>query len=341
MAGRLQTIERKNTPMSTPLTRRLGANEIPAIGMGCWAIGGPFWFGSQPLGWGEVDDKESVAAIHKALDLGIKLFDTANIYGCGHSERVLARALKGVREQVLVATKFGNTFNESTRQKIGQDASPEGIRRACDESLQRLDTTYIDLYQFHLNDYDPLQAVEVRETLEELVADGKIHSYGWSTDFPERAAVFAEGKHNVAVQHELSVFFAAPEMVQFCEERGLASVNRSPLAMGLLTGKFDASSRLNNDDVRGLQPVWLRYFDKGQAKPEWLGRLDAIRKLLGSDGRTLTQGALAWIWARSPQTIPIPGFRTIKQVEENIAALRFGSLSQTAVQQIAGLLATE
>lgn len=305
--------------------------------MGCWAIGGPFWFGTQPLGWGEVDDKESAAAIHKALDLGIKFFDTANIYGCGHSERVLGHALKGVRDQVIVATKFGNTFDESTRQKTGQDASPEGIRRACDESLRRLDTTYIDLYQFHLNDYDPGQAVEVREILEELVAAGKIRSYGWSTDFSERAAVFAEGKHNVAVQHELSVFFDAPEMVRFCEDRGLASINRSPLAMGLLTGKFDASSRLNNDDVRGLQPVWLRYFDKGQAKPEWLERLAAIRKILGKDGRTLTQGALGWIWARSPQTIPIPGFRTVKQVEENIAALRFGALSDAALREIASL----
>ena len=143
--------------------------------------------------------------------------------------------LKGVREQVIVATKFGNTFDESSRQKTGQDASAEGIRRACDESLRRLGTTYIDLYQFHLNDYDPKKAVEVLGTLEELVAAGKIRSYGWSTDFPERAKVFAEGKHNVAVQHELSVFFDAPEMLRFCEERGLASINRSPLAMGLLT----------------------------------------------------------------------------------------------------------
>jgi aryl-alcohol dehydrogenase-like predicted oxidoreductase len=149
----------ERTLMSTPLTRQLGADEIPAIGMGCWAIGGPFWFGTQPLGWGEVDDNESIAAIHKALDLGVSFFDTANIYGCGHSERVLGTALKGVREQVIIATKFGNTFDESTRQKTGQDASPEGIRRACDESLQRLGATYIDLYQFHLNDYDPEKAV--------------------------------------------------------------------------------------------------------------------------------------------------------------------------------------
>ncbi len=324
--------------MSTSLTRRLGAHEIPAIGMGCWAIGGPFWFGTQPLGWGEVDDKESIAAIHRALDLGVHFFDTANIYGCGHSERVLGSALKGVREQVIIATKFGNTFDESTRQKIGQDASPEGIRQACDDSLRRLDTPYIDLYQFHLNDYDPGMAIEVRETLEGLVTAGKIRSYGWSTDFPERAKVFAEGKHNVAVQHELSVFYDAPEMLRFCEERGLSSINRSPLAMGVLTGKFDGKSRLNPDDVRGIQPEWLRYFDKGQPKPEWLARLAAIRKILTSDGRTLTQGALSWIWARSPQTIPIPGFRTVKQVEENVAALRFGPLSDTVVREIAGLL---
>jgi aryl-alcohol dehydrogenase-like predicted oxidoreductase len=324
--------------MSALLTRRLGTLETPAIGMGCWAIGGPFWFGTQPLGWGEVDDRESIAAIHKALDLGVTFFDTANVYGCGHSERVLGAALKGVREQLIIATKFGNTFDESTRQKIGQDASPEGIRQACDASLQRLGTTYIDLYQFHLNDYDPVEAVPVRETLEELVAAGKIRSYGWSTDFPERAKVFAEGKHNVAVQHELSIFSDALDILRFCEERELASINRSPLAMGVLTGKFDEQSRLNKDDVRGVQPEWLRYFDQGRPKSEWLERVNAIRKILTSDGRSLTQGALAWIWARSPQTIPIPGFRTVKQVEENVGALGFGPLGDDAMRAIGGLL---
>jgi aryl-alcohol dehydrogenase-like predicted oxidoreductase len=109
--------------------------------------------------------------------------------------------------------------------------------------------------------------------------------------------------------------------------------------MGLLTGKFDERSRLSANDVRGIQPEWLRYFDHGQPKPEWLTRVAAIREILTSAGRTLTQGALAWIWARSPQTIPIPGFRTVKQVEENIAALRFGPLSEAAVREIAGLLA--
>jgi aryl-alcohol dehydrogenase-like predicted oxidoreductase len=154
-----------------------------------------------------VDDKESLAAIHRALDLGVRLFDTANVYGCGHSERVLGHALKGINEQVLIATKFGYTFDESNRQMIGQDASPAGIRKACDDSLRRLDISCIDLYQFHLNDYDLDKAPEVRQTLEELVTAGKIRSYGWSTDFPDRAKVFAEGRHNAAVQYELSVFY--------------------------------------------------------------------------------------------------------------------------------------
>jgi hypothetical protein len=119
-----------------------------------------------------------------------------------------------------------------------------------------------------------------------------------------------------------------------------ASINRSPLAMGLLTGKFNEKSRLNADDVRGIPPEWLRYFDKGNPKPEWLERVAAIRKILTSDGRTLAQGALGRIWTRSPQTIPIPGFRTVKQVEENVAALQFGPLSDEALREIASLLAT-
>jgi len=323
--------------MMSTTRRRLGGlgPEVSPIGMGCWAIGGPFWFGTQPLGWGEVDDNESIAAIHRAHELGVTFFDTANIYGCGHSERVLGQALKGIRGQVVVATKFGNTFDEATRQKTGQDASPAGIREACEASLRRLGTDYIDLYQFHLNDYDPSQAVEVRQTLEELVTAGKIRLYDWSTDFVDRAKVFSEGKYNVAVQHELSIFSDAPDMLRFCETYGLASINRSPLAMGMLTGKFTEKSRLGADDVRGIQPQWLRYFDQGQPKPEWLERVRKIREILTQGGRTPTQGALAWIWARSPLTIPIPGFRTIKQVEENVGALRFGPLSEDAMEQIA------
>jgi len=136
--------------MKAPFYRQLGRSgiRISPMGLGCWAIGGPAWRGETPVGWGKVDDAQSIRAIHAALDLGITFFDTADVYGAGHSERVLGKALAGRRDQVVVATKFGNTFDEDTRQATGADASPEYIRAACEASLRRLNTDYIDLYQF-------------------------------------------------------------------------------------------------------------------------------------------------------------------------------------------------
>jgi len=309
------------------------------MGLGCWAIGGPFWAGDDAVGWGKVDDDESIGAIHRALDLGVNFFDTADVYGTGHSERVLGHALAGRRDQVVIATKFGNTFDESTRQITGSDASPEYVRQACEASLQRLNTDYVDLYQFHLNDYDPDQAGAVRDVLEELVKEGKIRYYGWSTDFPDRARVFAEGPNCTTVQHQMNVLEDAGPMIALCEQLGLGSINRGPLAMGLLTGKYRADSKLASDDVRGdKSPAWMKYFEDGKPNPEWLKKLEAIREILTSGGRTLAQAALAWIWARSEQTIPIPGFRTVRQVEENCAAMQFGPLSAKQMREIDTLL---
>ena len=327
--------------MSATFTRRLGRSgiQVSAMGLGCWAIGGPFWAGDDAAGWGEVDDNESIRAIHRALHLGVNFFDTADVYGTGHSERVLGRALTDHRDRVVIATKFGNTFDETTRQITGSDASPEYIRQACEASLQRLNTDYIDLYQFHLNDYDPNQAGAVRDVLEELVAEGKIRQYGWSTDFPERARVFAEGPNCTVVQHQMNVLDDAGPMIALCEQVDLASINRGPLAMGLLTGKYRADSKLTSDDVRGdKSPAWMKYFKDGRPNPEWLKKLDEIREILTSGGRTLAQGALAWIWARSERTIPIPGFRTVAQVEENTAAMQFGPLSAEQMREIDTLL---
>ena len=117
--------------------------------MGCWAIGGPFWSGENAVGWGQINDDESIRSIHRALELGVTFFDTSDVYGAGHSERVLGRALEGQRQKVVIATKFGNMFDESTKQITGNNASPEYIKQACEASLQRLNTDYIDLYQFH------------------------------------------------------------------------------------------------------------------------------------------------------------------------------------------------
>ena len=122
-----------------PLGSRSGI-QVSALGLGCWAIGGPWTFDGRPAGWGPVDDAESIRAIHRAVDLGVTLFDTADVYGAGHSERVLGRALAGHRDEVVISTKFGLLFDEATREGGGDDVSPAYIRRACDATLERLDT---------------------------------------------------------------------------------------------------------------------------------------------------------------------------------------------------------
>jgi aryl-alcohol dehydrogenase-like predicted oxidoreductase len=321
------------------MSRVLGRSGIKVsdIGFGCWAIGGPFTLDGKPDGWGPVDDAESAAAVRRALDLGITFFDTADVYGAGHSERVLGQALAGHRDEVVLATKFGYTFDEDARAATGQDTSPDYIRRACEASLRRLGTDWIDLYQLHVGDLPEEQVPEVLVTLEDLVNRGLIRAYGWSTDSPSRAAAFATGQHCAAVQHELNVLADAPEMLAACDTLGLASVNRSPLAMGLLTGKYSAGTNVPATDVRAAQP-WVRYFADGRPAGPWLARLAAVRDVLTSDGRTLVQGALCWLLGRSPRTVPIPGIRTVTQAEQNASVLTLAPLPGEQVAEIARLL---
>ena len=162
---------------------RIG-KEVGTVGLGCWAIGGPFLLDGKPDGWGQVDDAESIRAINRAIDLGVTLFDTADVYGTGHSERVLGKALKGRRDEVVIATKFGFTYDESRRKITGTDLSPGYVRRACFASLSRLGTDYIDLYQLHVGVVEPGVAEDILAALEDLVTEGLIRSYGWSTDEP-------------------------------------------------------------------------------------------------------------------------------------------------------------
>src|SRR6266545_7512649 len=183
MGSRISSLEvhRRSRFPAVMFQRDLGTRtgvQVSALGLGCWAIGGPFTFNGQPAGWGEVDDDESVRAIRHALELGITLFDTADVYGCGHSERVLGRALAGRRDEVVISTKFGLRFDEATRTGAGADVSPEYVRRACEASLRRLGTDRIDLYQLHGGADDRAGAAGVVEVLEALVAEGKVRFYG-------------------------------------------------------------------------------------------------------------------------------------------------------------------
>ncbi|HEY6790655.1 MAG TPA: aldo/keto reductase [Trebonia sp.] len=313
--------------------------EVSALGMGCWAIGGPYHGDGEQYGWGAIDDAESTRAVHRALDLGVTLFDTASSYGAGHSERVLGAALGSRRSDVVIATKWGYTFEEATRTATGEDRSAAYARRSAEQSLRRLGTDYLDLYQLHLGDMPTAEALDLIDTLEALRTEGKVRAYGWSTDDPDRAAAFAKSAPGAtAIQHDVSVLRDSPEMFAVCEAAGLASINRGPLAMGLLSGKYHDGRAIAANDVRSQPLPWMTYFQDAAAAPEWLDRIDAIRMVLTSGGRSLAQGALAWLWARSPAAVPIPGFRTVSQVEENAGALGHGSLAATEFDEIERLI---
>ncbi len=323
------------------LTRTLGKSgiEVSALGMGCWAIGGP-WTWTQPgqkpypAGWGRTDDALSIQAIHLALELGVTLFDTAANYGAGHSEIVLGQALRGRRQEVVIATKFGHIINEDRKVVYGDEKQIlKNVRLDVENSLRRLQTDYIDVYQLHDGGFDADPAHELRDILEHLVQEGKIRYYGWSTDLVDRARIFADGEHCASIQFQLNAIFDNPEMRQLCADFDLAGINKDPLNKGLLTGKFTAATTFTNDDVRsqtGYQDDHLQ---------RWLPVVDVLREVLTSNGRSMAQGALSYIWALDARMIPIPGFKTVQQVEDNAGAMAFGPLDESELQQVQDIIA--
>jgi aryl-alcohol dehydrogenase-like predicted oxidoreductase len=315
--------------------------EIPRLGMGGWPIGGAFYAGEQQLGYGgPIDDRDAVALLRSTADAGVRFFDTAAVYGAGHSETLFGEAF-GNRQDVVIATKFGPTFDEATKQATGQNLSPEFPRTAIEASLRRLRRDRIDLYQLHLNSAPIPEALAIFDTLDALVAEGKVGAYGWSTDFPARVEAVANRPNFVAVQHALNLFFPASDLMPVIEKHGLISVNRSPLAMGVLTGSFGPTTALSSSDVRGGNYDWLAYFKEGRVVPSYLTQLEAVRELLRTGGRSVAQGALGWLWAKHPRTLPIPGFRTRAHAEDCIGALAFGPLPQSVFDEIERLIERE
>ncbi|MHA1905698.1 MAG: aldo/keto reductase [Candidatus Thorarchaeota archaeon] len=314
--------------------------EVSAMGMGCWGIGGPFLHPNHGvIAYGEVDDKESVKTVQLGVNMGITLFDTANVYGCGRSERVLGTALKGRREDVVIATKFASVFDMNSGnpkipcQSTGGDTSSEAIKSACDASLERLHTDYIDLYQLHSGNLDLEKAPAVMDTLEELVESGKIRYYGWSTDDPERAALFAKGKHCASVQFRHNMTSHNYTMLEnVLDKFDIAGLVKGPLGYGMLTGKYkDDSERPEDHMMHGTK------FNEG---PYAIVRktLDDLKEIVTSDGRTQAQAALGWIWAEHDSLIPIPGSKTQKQMKENAGAMEFGPLSKQQMDEVKRLV---
>lgn len=218
--------------------RQLGKSgiEVSLLGLGCQEIGGPMTRHQDKDDWfflGEVDDDESIRILHYALEMGVNFFDTAPAYGAGHSEYLLGQAFAGRRDKVVISTKFGKWVNEEKNwygRYANHNEVVKNLRQECEESLRRLNTDYIDVYQFHLINFPLDQADEARVVLEDLVAEGKIRFYGWSTDDPERSRFIAQGEHCTAIQHYLNVLDDAPELLKYSssEARGTQRLVEQP-----------------------------------------------------------------------------------------------------------------
>ena len=256
-----------------------GDLEVNRLGFGAMRITGDGIWGPPP------DRERALAVVRRAVELGVDFIDTADSYGPEVSERIIAETLHPYPSHLVIATKGGLLRPGPGRWT--PDCRPERLREACEASLRRLNTDVIDLYQLHVWDY-PLEKVPAMvDLLESLVQEGKIRFYGWSTDDPQRARIFAQGQHCTAIQHRLNVLFDAPEMLALCEELDLASVNRSALARGALSGKYTKDTVFPQNDVRKDPWSHDRFF------APTLSQLDSIREILTSSGRTLVQGALA------------------------------------------------
>ena len=323
------------------MKRTLGKSgiKVSALGMGCWAIGGPWTYAQPgkdpfPAGWGKIDDAESIRAIHAGLDVGINFFDTAANYGAGHSEVILGTALKGYREDVVIATKFGHIVNVQEK-VVYQDRFKvlPNVRTDIENSLRRLDTDYVDIYQLHDSGFSPEPALGLRRVLEDLVQDGKIRWYGWSTDNVDLARVFADGEHCTSIQFGLNAFYDNAEMRQLCADFDLAGISKNPLGRGILTGNFTAASTFPADDVRS------RVDFAGERIANRLKCVEVLRDVLTSGGRTMAQGALAYIWALDKRMLPIPGIKSVEQAKENAAAMAFGPLTEEELSQVQGIVA--
>jgi aryl-alcohol dehydrogenase-like predicted oxidoreductase len=291
-------------------TRQLGSHgpEVSAIGLGCMPMSSTY---------GQADDEVSIKTIHRAIEVGTTLLDTADVYGAGHNEELVGKALKGRRDQVVLATKFGIQRDDAGGAR-GFDGRPEYVRAACERSLQRLGVDHIDLYQQHRVDPDtPIE--ETIGALAELVTEGKIRFIGMSEALPPDLRRAAAVHPITSLQSEYSLLERSveQEVLATCEELGIGFLPFSPLLRGLLAGSLTEQTQLEEGDARAGD----RFPRVGPEHRANNAKLVAVVQEIASEhDATAGQVALAWLLMQKPWIVPIPGTKRAKYVEENAAA---------------------
>ncbi len=288
--------------------RKLGRTEmiVSEIGFGAWAIGGD--------AWGPVEDATSIAAMERALDVGVNFIDTADVYGAGRSEQLVARVLKGRRGQVIVSTKGGLMGHHRDPKGEPVYDRPEKVIEACEASLRRLETDYIDVYFCHIWWDKPEETEAFMRAFETLKRDGKVRATGVSTDSLDYVKHFnREGGVDV-VQLDYSILNrkAEKEILPYCQEHNIGVVVRGPLRMGVLTGKFTSETQFPEGDIRKNWPNedWFK---------DSLEKVEQLRAL-ERDDQSLAQLALRFVLSHPAVSAAIPGAKTREQAEANVAA---------------------
>ncbi len=287
--------------------RKLGSLEVSALGLGCMGMS-EFY--------GQADESESIATIHRALDVGVTFFDTADMYGVGHNEELVGKALRGKRDRAVIATKFGIVRSRENPTIRGISGRPDYVHSACTASLRRLGVDVIDLYYQHRVDPD----VPIEETvgaMGDLVKQGKVRFIGLSEASVDTIRRAHEVHPITALQSELSLWTrdVEPEILPTCRELGIGFVAYSPLGRGFLTGAIASTESLAPNDFRRINP---RFADGNLDKN--LALLANLRAFAERKKATAAQVALAWVLAKGNDVVPIPGTRKRTRLDENVAS---------------------
>ncbi|HYN89010.1 MAG TPA: aldo/keto reductase [Ardenticatenaceae bacterium] len=298
--------------------------EVTEIGMGLWAAGGD--------AWGPTDDRAVLDAIDYALDAGINFYDTADVYGSGHSEELLGQAMRGRRDQFVVATKIGWQGFDHERKQSAYD-SVEKLVAGVESNLRRLQTDYIDVMQSHINYREPtLEAV--LEGFQRLQAQGKLRAYGVSTsDFDYLKQLNHDG-HCSTLQIDYSILNRTPEeeILPYCQEHGIGVIVRGALAMGILTGKFSADAQFAEGDFR---QNWQTDPQQNAIFLDDLEKVERLRPL--ANGRSLAQLAMQFVLAHPAVSTVSPGAKSARQLRETASAALLPPLPEDELASIAGV----